>query len=73
MSDSMSRIMEATSPGDAPGAEQAATIAAVAAQVGMFVGIAFTCVYVLAKLIFYAIGIHYLRRRDVHRLFSQTC
>jgi len=72
MSDSMSRIMEATSPAGAPGADQAATIAAVATQVGVFVGIAFTCVYVLAKLIFYAVGIHYLRRPNVQRLFGQT-
>jgi len=73
MSDSISRIMEAASPAGAPGAEQAATIAAVATQVGMFVGIAFVCVYVLAKLIFYAVGIHYLRRPSVQRLFGQTC
>ena len=71
VSESMSRMM-AAAPHGASGANQGAAFAVSAAKVGAYLGIAFTVGWLLAKLIFYVVGIFYLRRPSIRPLFGQT-
>ena len=71
ISDSMSRMMQTAAPKGRPGADQAAAFASMAAKVGVFVGLAVTVIFGLAKVIFYVVGVLYLRRPMVRRLFRE--
>jgi hypothetical protein len=67
MSEMLPRMMEATAPRNAPNPQQAAAIAATAAKVGIVVGLAFTLIFSVAKLVYYAVGRSYFNRPAVRQ------
>lgn len=69
--DSMSRMMQATAPRRGSGAAEGAAVAAVFMKICVYVGLAFTLAFALAKVIFYAIGTRYLQRPNIRQLFKQ--
>jgi len=69
VADSMPRMMNAAAAKGGAGADSAAALATTAMKIWTFVVIAFTLIFGLAKVIFYAVGARYLGRPHVRRLF----
>ena len=69
MSQTMVRMAEASPSSGGSGGVQAAETIAMITRIGVFVGMAFTVVFGLAKIIFYIIGFRYLRRPTIRALF----
>ena len=71
MYDSMSRMMQATPSRSGAVPAEATAVTAVFMKIGVYVGLAFTLAFALAKVIFYAIGTRYLQRPNIRQLFQQ--
>lgn len=71
MYDSMSRMMQATAPQNGAVAAEGAAATAVFMKIGVYIGLAFTLTFALAKVIFYAISTRYLHRPNIRQLFTQ--
>ena len=67
MSDLLPRMMQGPAPPNAP---NATAMAAAIAKMGIMIGLAFTVVFSLVKLTYYAIGCFYLRRPAVGHWFN---
>jgi hypothetical protein len=67
----MQRMFEAMPHAAGPKDAQAIEVAAVAAKIGFYIGIAFTVCVAATQAIFYIVGFLYLRRPEIVQLFSK--
>lgn len=70
-SDAMRHMFEASYPAKGANGAQTAEVAAMAARVAFYFGIAFSIAFGLAKIIFYIVGFRYLRRPNIRALFQK--
>jgi hypothetical protein len=70
MASIMPEMMKAAGPKAGQGAAQGAEFIAMATKIGIAVGVVFAIVPVLAKLVYYIIGVVYLRRPQIRQLFE---
>ena len=69
MSEMMVHMAEARPSHNGSGGPPTAETIAMLAKVGAFIGIAFSVVFGLAKIVFYIVGFRYLRRPNIRALF----
>jgi hypothetical protein len=72
LSDLMPRLMETSPPAHGPNARQAAEMGEMAAKVVLYLGLAFTLAFSLAKLIFYAVGCSWMGRPAVRQWLGDS-